>query len=114
MIEPSNEDRFNSPQSVQDYIRDLETALERVEKRLESANKCDWCGSKDLVCGKAWKDERDGIKAKVARLEKLVESVDKWYHETDGFDSQQLSDTYTAWREANGEKPMRGLPDGRE
>jgi hypothetical protein len=45
-----------------------ENRLQEQITKLEKANLCSWCGSNDLVCGKAWKEERDGKVKEIADL----------------------------------------------
>ena len=55
------------------------------KEELDKARKCSWCGSTDLVCGKAWKEERDGLKnqlqSKYMSGEEVRKIIDKWEHE---------------------------------
>lgn len=48
-----------------DYWFGLEDTIKTLREEVEKSKKCDWCGSNDLVCGKAWKDERTTLKAEI-------------------------------------------------
>lgn len=53
----------------------LTFAAQEVEKA--KANRCDWCGSNDLVCGKAWKEEREKLlKENALSLQEATEPLE--------------------------------------
>lgn len=56
-------------------ISDLQSLLAEKEKEIERSKTCSWCGSNDLVCGKAWKDERDHLKLEMAEQTKTIERM---------------------------------------
>ena len=46
--------------------------LATLKEELSKANICPFCGSTDLVCGKAWKEERDKLKREIAKMKEAL------------------------------------------
>lgn len=66
----SYEREFIAHELCKDKIASLESSL-------AEAKKCPWCGSTDLVCGKAWKEERDKLKSDLAELREVNKVANK-------------------------------------
>lgn len=58
---------------LHDTDGDYHQATDAVMELIAEDKKCGWCGSNDLVCGKAWKEERDKLKAQIKSLEAELE-----------------------------------------
>jgi hypothetical protein len=54
---------YHNPSNSELYLERNLSALEALTKPV-----CDFCGSNDLVCGKAWKEEREKLLAKIEKL----------------------------------------------
>ncbi len=60
-----------------DFIAHSKQDIEILLGEIERLKKCDWCGSNDLVCGKAWKEERDKLKEESQRYRTALEKIQK-------------------------------------
>lgn len=60
---------------LKEVIVSKDQSLKKLREELDKSKKCEWCGSNDLVCWKAWKEERDTLKSSQERLVKALKSM---------------------------------------
>ncbi len=53
------------PNTIAEMNKAIEEQVDFILSREDKIRRCEFCGSNDLVCGKAWKEEREKLLAEM-------------------------------------------------